>query len=81
MEHFLPRAEFLARLDAQIDQVKAGTPRQGVEEIFVPGERGLRRKRQLLAHGTVPLSAASWDALGEVCRSAGIPLPPVLSGA
>jgi LDH2 family malate/lactate/ureidoglycolate dehydrogenase len=81
VESFLPREEFLARMDAQIDQVKSGTPQQGVEEIFVPGERGLRRKRQLLSQGTVPLSAASWEALSEVCRSAGIPLPPVLNTA
>lgn len=80
VEGFLPRAEFEARVDRQIEQVKSGDRMAGVEELFVPGERGQRRKARLLALGTVPLSDRSWVALGEPCAALGVALPEVLGG-
>jgi LDH2 family malate/lactate/ureidoglycolate dehydrogenase len=74
-EIFLPRAEFLARMDAQIDQAKAARPLPGVAEILVPGERGQRRRRALLEQGTVPLGDVTWQTLEKTCAGLGVPLP------
>jgi LDH2 family malate/lactate/ureidoglycolate dehydrogenase len=76
VEAFLPREEFLARMKAQIDHVKAGERLSGIDELFVPGERGHRRYHKLTTRGTVPLSTTTWDALTNVCASLSISPPP-----
>jgi L-2-hydroxycarboxylate dehydrogenase (NAD+) len=78
VEAFLPREAFLARMEAQIEQVKAGERLAGVDELFVPGERSHCRHRGLVARGTVPLSMATRDALTKACASLSIAPPPVL---
>jgi len=78
VEAFLPRQEFLARMDAQIDQIKQGERLPGVDELLVPGERGQRRYLDLTARGVVPLAPASWQILTTGCRSLGAPVPAVL---
>ena len=75
VEAFQPRAEFLARMDEQIDQVKQGERAPGVDELFVPGERGERRLQELSASGTVPLAPAGWQILEASCEAADVPLP------
>jgi LDH2 family malate/lactate/ureidoglycolate dehydrogenase len=79
VEAFLPREEFLSRMEAQIDQVKSGERLAGVDELFVPGERGHRRYRELATRGTAPLSEATWEALTKACALLSIPPPPALS--
>jgi LDH2 family malate/lactate/ureidoglycolate dehydrogenase len=74
-ELFLPRAEFLRRMDEQIEQIKAAEPLPGVDEVFVPGERGQRRRRTLLAQQTVPLGTVTWQTLEKTCADLGVPLP------
>ena len=78
VEAFLPRQEFLERMDAQIDQIKQGERLPGVEELLVPGERGQRRYLDLTARGVVPLAPASWVILATSCESLNVPLPGVL---
>jgi LDH2 family malate/lactate/ureidoglycolate dehydrogenase len=78
VEAFLPRQEFLERMDAQLDQIKEGERLPGIEELLVPGERGHRRYLDLTAHGVVPLALASWQLLATGCDSLGVPLPAVL---
>jgi LDH2 family malate/lactate/ureidoglycolate dehydrogenase len=78
VEAFLPRQEFLARMDAQIDQIKQGERLPGVDELLVPGERGQRRLLDLTARGVVPLASASWQILATGCESLAVPLPAVL---
>jgi LDH2 family malate/lactate/ureidoglycolate dehydrogenase len=78
VEAFLPRGEFLERMDAQIDQIKQGGRLPGVDELLVPGERGQRRYLERVASGVVPLSSASWQVLATSCESLGAPLPAVL---
>ena len=78
VEAFLPRREFLERMDAQIDQIKDGGRLPGVDELLVPGERGQRRSLEHTARGAVPLAPASWRALAMSCESLGAPLPAVL---
>jgi LDH2 family malate/lactate/ureidoglycolate dehydrogenase len=80
VEAFLPRQEFLARMDAQINQIKQGERLPGVDELFVPGERGQRRYAELTARGVVPLAPASWQLLVTGCESLAAPLPDVLDG-
>jgi LDH2 family malate/lactate/ureidoglycolate dehydrogenase len=71
----LPGDAFARRMDEQIAQIKGAARLPGVEEILVPGERGLRRRRELLARGTVTLGASSWHALTRECSALGVPLP------
>jgi len=78
VEAFLPRQEFLARMDAQIDQVKQGERLPGVDELLVPGEGGQRRYMDRIARGTVPLAPTSWQVLATSCESLDAPLPAVL---
>lgn len=46
IEAFLDYAEYLQRIDATIDAIKAGKKRPGVEEILIPGERSARKAAQ-----------------------------------
>jgi LDH2 family malate/lactate/ureidoglycolate dehydrogenase len=78
VEAFLPRKEFLQRMDAQLDQIKQGERLPGVDELLLPGERGQRRYLDLTARGVVPLSPASWQLLATGCESLAVPLPAVL---
>jgi LDH2 family malate/lactate/ureidoglycolate dehydrogenase len=75
VEAFVPREEFLARIDAQVDEIKQGERLPEVEELLVPGERGERRHGELSERGAVPLSPASWQILATECESLGAPLP------
>jgi LDH2 family malate/lactate/ureidoglycolate dehydrogenase len=79
VEAFLPREEFLARMEAQIDHVKAGERLAGVYELFVPGERSHRRYPELTTRGTVPLSLVTWDSLTKACASLSISPPSFLA--
>lgn len=74
-ELFLPYDEFVGRVDDQIDQAKSAERLPGVAEIFVPGERGQRRRQELLAQGTVPLGDTTWQTLTKTCSGLGVPLP------
>jgi LDH2 family malate/lactate/ureidoglycolate dehydrogenase len=78
VEAFLPRQEFLQRMDAQLDQIKQGERLPGVDELLLPGERGQRRYLDLTTRGVVPLASASWQLLAAGCQSLGVPLPTVL---
>jgi LDH2 family malate/lactate/ureidoglycolate dehydrogenase len=78
VEAFLPRREFLERMDAQLDQIRQGERLPGVQELLIPGERGQRRYQHLTVGGVVPLAPASWQLLATGCQSLGTPLPTVL---
>jgi LDH2 family malate/lactate/ureidoglycolate dehydrogenase len=75
VEAFLPQSEFLARMDALIDQVKQAERADGVDELLVPGERGERRYLELTARGVVTLAPASWQILTSGCEALRVPLP------
>jgi LDH2 family malate/lactate/ureidoglycolate dehydrogenase len=78
IEAFLPRQEFLQRMDTQLDHIKQGERLPGVDELVVPGERGERRYLELTARGVVPVAPASWHVLVTSCDSLAAPLPAVL---
>jgi LDH2 family malate/lactate/ureidoglycolate dehydrogenase len=75
-EVFMPAAEYRARMDSLIEQVKATEPLPGTGEILVPGERGQRRRRELLAAGTVPLGDVTWQTMEKTCADLGVSPPP-----
>jgi LDH2 family malate/lactate/ureidoglycolate dehydrogenase len=75
VEAFQPRNAFLARMDAQIDQVKQGERAAGVDELLVPGECGERRLQALIARGVLPLAPAGWQLLAASCEAVGVALP------
>jgi LDH2 family malate/lactate/ureidoglycolate dehydrogenase len=77
VEAFLPRQEFLDRIDSQLDQIKQGQRLPGVDELLVPGERGQRRYLELEARGVVPLAPApQWDPTEKGLY---VDYPPVLA--
>lgn len=74
-EQFMPRAEFEARMDADIERIKGVRRKPGVEEIFYPGERGQRRMAGLRAMGSVPLNEQAWVAIERVSADSGVAMP------
>ncbi|WP_371375223.1 Ldh family oxidoreductase [Sporomusa aerivorans] len=66
---FGPVQEFKATMDQFIVSVKSNPKAKGVEEIFLPGERGLKLKQKRLQEG-IPLPRITLDSLrqeGEAC--------------
>jgi LDH2 family malate/lactate/ureidoglycolate dehydrogenase len=63
---FLDYDEYLRRVDATIDHIKAAKKRPGVEEILVPGERSARQARVNDAEG-IPLSNETVAELEQWC--------------
>ena len=74
-EAFMPKQEFLSRMDELVRWVKGGQKIEGVSEIVYPGERGQRRAAEIAASGQVPLNAVAWKTLGDVCSETGVTLP------
>jgi LDH2 family malate/lactate/ureidoglycolate dehydrogenase len=72
---FIPREQFLQRMDELLTYVKSGERIEGIDEIVYPGERGQRRAAELASSGRVPLNNLAWTTLTDVCSSLGVPLP------
>jgi LDH2 family malate/lactate/ureidoglycolate dehydrogenase len=81
VDAFLPRTEFLARMDTQIDQVKQSERAPGVDELLVPGGLGERRYLELTARGAVPLAPTSWQILTSGCEALRVPPPAAVDDA
>lgn len=71
IEWFMPLAEFNARMDRFIDEVKGGRLRPGFTEILVPGELEHRRAEDKRVNG-VPLDSAVFADLNDLAASLGI---------
>lgn len=76
---FMPLEQFQARVDIQIEQIKAGERVDGVKEILVPGERGQKRREMLLQRGTLELTKASWEQLVKASEAVGLTPPGLIS--
>ena len=67
----MPYEQFIARVDALIDQVHASPPAEGVARVFVPGEQGYgvaeRRERD-----GIPVSAERATELEALGRELGV---------
>jgi LDH2 family malate/lactate/ureidoglycolate dehydrogenase len=72
-EVFLPPAEFAARMEAQIEQIRAAAG--ATDGPVLPGERGHRRYEELMTRGAVPLSDTTWAVIEKTCAALELPLP------
>ncbi len=71
IDWFMPLAEFTARMDRFIDEVKGGRLRPGFDEILVPGELEHRRAEDKRRNG-VPLDRAVFDDLNALAETLGL---------
>jgi LDH2 family malate/lactate/ureidoglycolate dehydrogenase len=78
-EGFMPVAAFTERMRELIGQVKSGARAEGIDELFVPGERGQRRATNLRRTGQVPVDDQGWTTLQEVCSSLNVDPPEPIS--
>lgn len=62
---FVERAEFDARVERLVADLKGSRRAVGVDEIRLPGEESERRRQAALARGTVALEDATWAFLNE----------------
>jgi LDH2 family malate/lactate/ureidoglycolate dehydrogenase len=77
-ELFMPIAEFTARVDRMIEQVKAGERAENVEEILIPGEAEMRARVRNLRAG-VPLLPATAQGLLKYRDEAGLKTELILT--
>ena len=70
---FTDVAEFKARMDAYIDEIKASKKARGAEAIYLPGEPEHLRVQERLAAG-IPLPVKLAEELRTVGNTLGVPL-------
>jgi LDH2 family malate/lactate/ureidoglycolate dehydrogenase len=68
---WMPPGEMAAKVDRYADKVKGAKRRPGVEEIFLPGERGARRLRE---GGPVAILPAHWESFERIVVEEGLSL-------
>ncbi len=73
-DRFIGRDAFYRRLADFCDQVKSSETREGVEEVFLPGELDHRNRSERLANG-VPVDLETVDALRELAEELGVTFP------
>lgn len=73
VENFMPLAEFQARVDRLIRQIKSSETAAGVKEIYVAGEIEFRKKAQRLVEG-IPLSDVVYSELRTLAAEHAVPL-------
>jgi len=74
IEWFMPLAEFTARMDDFIAQIKRAKLRPGFTEILVPGEVDYRREMEY-RHDGAKLDAVIFDQLAELAGKLNIEFP------
>ncbi|MCK4327494.1 MAG: Ldh family oxidoreductase [Candidatus Diapherotrites archaeon] len=65
-EAFAGRDEFEEKVSRLVEEVKASRKAEGVEEIFVPGEKSARKKRENLKNGFIEVDDALWEELSSL---------------
>ena len=75
VEQFMDRGEFEARMDERARGVKRSDRKIGVDEILIPGERGLSLKQESIARGTVQVSQETWGMMAQLKELSGVSLP------
>jgi L-2-hydroxycarboxylate dehydrogenase (NAD+) len=71
---FMPRAEFQARLEQLVAEIKAAEPIELGGEIYLPGELEYRREQQCLKEG-IPVDQNTVGKLRELAQEGGIACP------
>ncbi len=67
--HWMPPGEAGARSDRLVDAVKGAKRRPGIDEIFLPGERGWRTME---TGAPVQILPAHWDSFVQIVDSVGL---------
>ena len=67
--HWMPADEPGRKSDAIVDAVKGAKRRPGVDEIFLPGERGWKTMAE---NTNVQILPAHWEAFGQIVESVGL---------
>ena len=70
LEQFLPRAEYERQMECYVAHIKSSRRVPGVEEILMPGEIELRRRRQREAEG-VAIPDETWRQIRELAAKLG----------
>ncbi len=70
IEDFIDRGAFDRRIEAFVEEIKSQPLAQGVDEIFLPGEREDRAHRRQLGEG-IALPADTWDGLQKLADETG----------
>ncbi len=79
IDAFMDRAEFIQRVDALIDKLKAGRKMAGTDEILIPGERSARVAAENARIG-IPVGPETWKELADWCTKLQVE-PPALQEA
>lgn len=74
IEAIMPRAEFEARMNALIDEIKASPKAEGVQHIFFPGELEAAISAANLISG-IEVAAQTWSSLEKLAQETGATLP------
>jgi LDH2 family malate/lactate/ureidoglycolate dehydrogenase len=78
--HFTPVAEFKARVDQMIEEIKSTRKASGTQEIFLPGEIEYRTERRRLESG-IPIGAETVAELSKVGEDCGVEMGEIESRA
>ncbi|MGE4003984.1 MAG: Ldh family oxidoreductase [Planctomycetaceae bacterium] len=71
IERFVPRAQFDAMIETYVQHLKSSRRMEGCDEILLPGEIELRRKRQREQDG-VPIPDETWRQINELAERLGV---------
>ena len=74
-DEYRPIAEFKEAMDTELDRVKSGKKKHGVDEIYYPGERSQRRMAKLRKEGNVPLGDTAWQAMEVISDRLCVKMP------
>lgn len=75
---FQPIEKFKRLMDEEIDRIKGGKRKPGVDEIFYAGEQGQRRMARLRREGVVPLGESAWASMLEVSQELDVEMPVIV---
>ena len=74
-DEFRPIDEFKLAMDTELDRIKSGKKKPGIDEIFYPGERSQRRMAKLRSEGSLQLGDTAWQAMEVISQTIGVKMP------
>jgi LDH2 family malate/lactate/ureidoglycolate dehydrogenase len=74
--HFMPVAEFTARMEKLVGIMKSAPPAPGYDEVLVAGDPEWRTEAQRLRDG-IPIEDGNWKTLCGSAAQVGVPVPPL----
>lgn len=77
IEAFTPVREFYGEVDEFIDWVKSSAPREGFDEVLLPGENSHRIRARREAQG-FDVDEAAWKQISEIAAELGVELPQAI---